>query len=251
MVAAAAVLLPLYMWPTGPSGESTWQPVLDSAAAYPSLQFTVIVNPNSGPGDWPNPDYAAAIAQLNALSNVQTVGYVDTAQVNQPDGPYTIERIGNDISTYASRSANEPNVALQGVFFDDVSNVYSDSVELLLEEAVNQTKASEGFGNTRTTIINPGTRPNFMTPNVDISLTFESTWEQYRSLDSRAWLAGNPYDRDHTAYVVFGAPPGDVASITTQLRANASYIYVTDTLDDPYKSFGSTWETFIAAMAAE
>lgn len=150
MVAAAAVLLPLYIWPKGPSGENTWQPVLDSAAAYPSLQFTVIVNPNSGPGDWPNPDYAAAIAQLNALSNVQTVGYVDTAQVNVPGGPYTIERIGNDIATYAARSRDESNVNLQGIFFDDVDNVYSDSVELLLEEAVNQTKAAEGLGNPRT-----------------------------------------------------------------------------------------------------
>ncbi|KAJ4355480.1 uncharacterized protein N0V89_003496 [Didymosphaeria variabile] len=247
MVAAAAVLLPLYIWPKGPSGENTWQPVLDSATAYPSLQFTVIVNPNSGPGDdWPNADYAAAIAQLNALSNVHTVGYVDTAQVNVPGGPYTIEQIGNDITTYAS----DASVGLSGLFFDDVSNVYSDSVELLLEEAVNQTKAAEGFAEPRTAIINPGTRPNFVTPNVDISLSFESTWEQYQSAESQEWIAGNPYDRDHTAYIVFGAPTDDVASITTQLRANASYVYVTDTAADPYKSFGETWDAFIAAMAA-
>jgi hypothetical protein len=110
MVAAAAILLPLYMWPIGPSGENTWQPVLDSAAAYPSLQFTVIVNPSSGPGEWPNSDYAAAIAQLNALSNVQTIGYVDTAQVNVPGGPYTIEKVVGDIKTYASEPSVGPRV---------------------------------------------------------------------------------------------------------------------------------------------
>ncbi|KAF2439262.1 hypothetical protein P171DRAFT_525774 [Karstenula rhodostoma CBS 690.94] len=247
MVAAAAVLLPLYIWPKAPSGGNAWQPVLNSAAAYPSLQFTVIVNPSSGPGDWPNPDYAEAIAQLNALPNIQTVGYVDTAQVNVPGGPYTIEKIGKDIATYA----NEPSIDLQGIFFDDVNNVYSDSVELLLEQAVNQTKAAEGLGNPRTTIINPGTRPNFVTPNVDISLSFESPWAHYQTPESREWLAGNPYDRDHTAYVVFGAPAGDVASITTELRTNASYLYVTDTVDNPYSSFGSSWDAFIAAMAAE
>jgi hypothetical protein len=153
MVAAAAVLLPLYMWPTGPSGENTWQPVLDSAAAYPSLQFTVIVNPSSGPGVWPNPEYAAAIAQLNALSNVQTVGYVDTAQVNVPGGPYPIETIVGDITTYAS----DPSVGLQGIFFDDVSNVYSDSVELFLEEALNQTKAAGGLADPKTVSDTPHT----------------------------------------------------------------------------------------------
>ena len=89
-----------------------------------------------------------------------------------------------------------------------------------------------------------------MTPNVDICLAFENTWDYYQTSDSRNWLAGNPYDRAHTAYMVYGAPANQVASITAALRTNASYLYVNDNTADPWNSFGASWDTFIAAMAA-
>lgn len=257
--------LPLYMWPFSPSGENTWAPVLTSAISHPSLHFTIIVNPDSGPGDWLNGEYAQAIAQLDALPNVRTVGYVDTAQVNKPDGPHSIERIGADIATYAERAEE---VKLAGVFLDDVSNVWSEEVDVLLEEAVNRTKGTAGFHDARMvrclvvlphtypltrrqTIINPGTRPNFVTPNVDVSMSFEGSWDNYQDPESRDWLAGNPYDREHTAYIIFGAPADEVGCITAEAKTNASYVYVTDVLDDPYKSFGESWEAFVDAMAAE
>jgi hypothetical protein len=67
-----------------------------------------------------------------------------------------------------------------------------------------------------------------------------------------AWLAGNPYDRAHTAYTVYGAPVDQIGAITTALRANASYLYVNDRTSDPWNAFGSTeaWDAFIKAMAA-
>ncbi|KAJ4287153.1 hypothetical protein N0V90_012551 [Kalmusia sp. IMI 367209] len=251
MVATASVLLPLYIYPTSTS----WQPLLDSAAAYPSLQFTVIVNPNSGPGYapwWPNTDYTTYLAKLNALPNIHVVGYTDTAQVNVEGGAYTTDTIEKDIATYAARStdATYPNIGVNGIFFDDVTNVYSDSIGEILEEVANYTKAQSGIEGSKTTIINPGTRPNFVTPNVDVCLAFENTWDYYNTADSLSWLAGNPYDRANTAYMIYAAPESQVASITTQLKANASYLYVTDNTANPWNSFGSTWDTFVAAMAA-
>ncbi|KAF2639083.1 hypothetical protein P280DRAFT_471071 [Massarina eburnea CBS 473.64] len=160
MVAAASVLLPLYIYPNSTS----WQPLLDSAAAYPSLQFVAIINPNSGPGYspwWPNTDYTAGIAKLNAVSNIRTVGYVDTAQVNVPGGPYTAETIEKDIATYADRSTDTtyPNIGVSGIFFDDVTNVYSADSEAVLEEIANYTKAASGIANSKTVSLHNNNNP--------------------------------------------------------------------------------------------
>lgn len=156
MVATSAVLLPLYIYP----GSNSWKPLLDSAVAYPSLQFNVIVNPNSGPGYapwWPNTDYISAIAQLNALSNVNTIGYVDTAQINVEGGPYPISTIQKDIDTYAARStdATYQGIGVKGIFFDDVTNVYTDAAQSLIEDAANHTKHASGIQGSKTVSIVP------------------------------------------------------------------------------------------------
>jgi hypothetical protein len=46
-VCATGVILPLYTWPS----DGAWDPVYDALVAYPEVDFNVIVNPNSGPGN--------------------------------------------------------------------------------------------------------------------------------------------------------------------------------------------------------
>lgn len=57
-----------------------WANVYSNISANPTENFTIVVNPSSGPGStqYPNSDYVAGIAQLNSYSNVQILGYVDT-----------------------------------------------------------------------------------------------------------------------------------------------------------------------------
>src|ERR1700722_5034162 len=73
------ILLPLYVYPD--SGASAWAPVTSAIAAYPSVQWQIIINPDSGPGSPPTPDgnYIPGISELNSYDNVRTLGYVDTA----------------------------------------------------------------------------------------------------------------------------------------------------------------------------
>lgn len=153
MVATASVLLPLYIYPNLTS--KSWQPLIDSATAHQTLHFTVIINPNSGPGYapwWPNTDYTTYLPQLTALSNVDVIGYVDTAQVNVAGGPYSVETIEKDIATYSARGSDtaHPGTGVKGIFFDDVANVYSTSVESTLENVVNYTKSASGIGSPKT-----------------------------------------------------------------------------------------------------
>jgi hypothetical protein len=48
LASSTSILVPLYVWP---EDDSTWEPVFNAISSYPDVQFQVIVNPNSGPGD--------------------------------------------------------------------------------------------------------------------------------------------------------------------------------------------------------
>jgi Spherulation-specific family 4 len=101
---------------------------------HPRQNFTIIVNPNSGPGSSPYPsdDYTSQIQRLNTFSNVQTLGYVHTSYAQRD-----VQSVLKDISTYSgwakgSADANMPGFAVHGIFVDEVPSVYSpEAVEYL------------------------------------------------------------------------------------------------------------------------
>src|SRR2546423_12806063 len=77
------ILLPLYVYPG--SDASAWSAVTAAVAAYPSVQWQIVINPDSGPGStqYPDSNYIAGISELNSYDNVQTLGYVDTSYTNR------------------------------------------------------------------------------------------------------------------------------------------------------------------------
>lgn len=82
MVLATSILLPLYLYPT----KGAWNWVTTAIAAYPSLPFTIIVNPNSGPGvvnAYPESEYIAGMLNLTKYDNVKLLGYVDTQYMSK------------------------------------------------------------------------------------------------------------------------------------------------------------------------
>lgn len=114
---------------------------------YPRLQFTIIINPNSGPGSapwWPNEDYVREIPRLNAFSNVRTVGYVRTAYCRRP-----IQEVFEDIEKYEKWPCESPlnGLFVDGIFFDETPNVYSKEAYDYLREITSRTKNDEdGIG---------------------------------------------------------------------------------------------------------
>lgn len=115
------ILLPLYEYP-GQSA-SAWSNVTAAIAAYPKVQWQVIINPNSGPGTSPNSyptdaNYITGISKLNSYPNVITLGYTDTGFTQTP-----YAQVISNISTYAYwASYTKANISIGGIFFDDVSN---------------------------------------------------------------------------------------------------------------------------------
>jgi len=89
------VLFPLYIYP---QNNNTWRPLYDAVEAHPEPRFVVVVNPANGPGPPPYPDqqYTTQMEQLNAFSNIITVGCVRTAYASKG-----VADVIAEVSTYA------------------------------------------------------------------------------------------------------------------------------------------------------
>ena len=84
---------------------------------YPALSFTVIVNPDSGPGTntLSDPNYARELPKLNSRKNVQTIGYVRTTWATR-----NISDVLQDVSTYSSWAENKTaDYQVHGIFYDE------------------------------------------------------------------------------------------------------------------------------------
>jgi hypothetical protein len=98
------------------------------------------VNPNSGPGVspwWPNEDYVRDIPRLNKFSNVRIVGYVRTTYCQRP-----ISDVFEDIRLYAkwSRDARNAGLRVDGIFFDETPNLYSEEMKTYLDTITQRVK---------------------------------------------------------------------------------------------------------------
>jgi hypothetical protein len=115
--------------------------------ARPTLNFTVIVNPSSGPGSSSVPDeqYYAAVAKLNAYDNVQTVGYVRTGYATR-----NITDVVDDVMVYAGWSSNSSSIAMNGIFFDESPYEYSADAVEYMHTIAEVAKTSEGLKGNRT-----------------------------------------------------------------------------------------------------
>ncbi|ORY16990.1 Spherulation-specific family 4 [Clohesyomyces aquaticus] len=216
----------------------------------PDLEFVVIVNPNSGPGShpwWPNADYVREIPRLNAYANVRTIGYVRTGYCKRP-----IEDVYQDIATYAGWSKNEasPGLWVDGIFFDETTNVYSAKAKAYLDGITEYVKQSEGIRGDKTVIHNPGTAVDarLAAPGPDITTVAEVAHSVFRTPEYQEWLSTSCYERSRTSYIVHGVPAVDMSDFTHELRQRAAYLFVTSLGENYYSSFGSCWPGFVESL---
>lgn len=94
-----------------------------SAKAHPDVDFTVIVNPCSGPcvGSLPDQYYLAEIPKLKDYENIRTLGYVATNYTTK-----ALNSVLAEIETYAAwpRVANNTKLRVDGIFFDETPSTY-------------------------------------------------------------------------------------------------------------------------------
>jgi Spherulation-specific family 4 len=169
------ILLPLYVYPD--SDASAWAPVTSAIAAYPSVQWQIVINPDSGPGSPPYPDinYVAGISELNSYDNVRTLGYVDTAYATR-----ALADVKSDIDVYAGwADYTDANITVDGIFFDDATTGTTDADYTYMCSA---SKYAYDHIPTDTTyvIFNPGTlSPTRYFNYADTIVEFEDTYANY------------------------------------------------------------------------
>jgi hypothetical protein len=114
---------------------------------YPNLNFTIIINPSSGPGNssQPSAQYTHQIQRLNAYPNVRTVGYVRTGYASR-----NLTTVLQEVGIYSGWAALSPTLAMHGIFFDEVPSEYTTSSAEYLATINEAVKNASGLRPDRT-----------------------------------------------------------------------------------------------------
>jgi len=215
---------------------------------YPGLFWTqldqaqpgvglAVMNPGSGPGTAPDPNYLSAVQSAHA-AGIRVVGYVYTSYGSRP-----LSSVEADINAYYSWYPS-----LDGIFLDEAS---TDCANEPYYAALNS--YVKGKSGTSVTILNPGTQTNqCYAPAADILLTFEGSDSQYvNSYSAPSWVAN--YPASHFWHVIYGTSTTSAMSAAVRLSKarHAGYVYVTPaTLPNPYDVLptGRYWSNELAAI---
>ena len=196
-----SIIIPLYTYPGDKA--AAWKPVTDAIKANPFVQFQVIVNPSKGPGadHYPDPSYIAGLRLLNSLPNAKTLGYVDTVYAKRP-----IEKVNADIDKYANwASFKGGNIAVQGIFFDEVSTTASQDVLHYMERASDYTRTHDH--DIPAVVCNPGAVASAkLYAYCDTVIEFEDTFTKYQDTFSYNELPGSSKLRGQSAIITKSTP---------------------------------------------
>ncbi|KAA8622738.1 spherulin 4-like cell surface protein [Pyrenophora tritici-repentis] len=105
------VLIPMYFKPE----LGSWDRLHDAAIRYPETTFTVVINPENGPGStvWPTAEYIDAIESLSKYENIRILGYIDT-----DGGKRDNATIRQEIAVYVGWHNISKSLTLSGIYFD-------------------------------------------------------------------------------------------------------------------------------------
>ena len=235
-----------------------------SVKAHPTVQFTVIVNPNSGPGSGELPDEAflAEVPKLNAYDNVRTVGYVKTGWAEDD-----LNTVLAEIATYAAwaSKANDPLMGVDGIFFDETPSEYDDAKHEWLNTAVQAVKTGEGFGDKTvgmltfrtntyrdsvltTAVLNPGTISGY-TDIADISVEFEKGYDQWKTDGGLTDLQAEGLDPSKVAIIMYSLPESALEEVVKEAEGTAQWFFLTsDDQAQGYLGFSTIFANFVASV---
>ncbi|RMZ88306.1 hypothetical protein DV736_g4461, partial [Chaetothyriales sp. CBS 134916] len=238
----SSVLLPLYIYPS----PGAWDPLHEVLDSHPLLNFTVIINPEDGPGPSTEPsgDYVVALQNLTTYDNVRVLGYVRTHWATR-----NITEVMREVQIYSgwskiNSSASSPSpIAMEGIFFDEAPSLYSTQTFDYLQTINQAVKNATGLAGNRTVVHNPGTPPDarFESLDTDIIVAFEQSSDYYHS--DKANITTLSLDRSRYSFMVHSAPAkdGSLKSLVASMSQRAQYLFATKLTSDYYESFSKDW----------
>lgn len=206
---------------------SAWNNFADYAQrGQDGLGSIAVMNPASGPGTAVNSDWTAVSNHARVCGH-RVLAYVDTNYAARPAAD-----VEADIDKYYSW------YAVDGVFFDRMSNNSADATYYRARYSYAKTKAA-------TVLVagNPGagasTDWQVRTPkSADLLVIHENTAAAFLTWTAPAWTAS--YPAATFAHLVHGCSAADLPAVIARSRAQrAGYRYVTDdVLPNPWDTLG-------------
>jgi len=262
MVHFMNVLFPLYVYPTGcattPNTTAcAWFPLYQQAQAFPNMQFTVVVNPNSGPGSTACPDtnYIGGIAFMNKYKNIKKIGYVDSAEAGRAASAYQ-----KDLKTYAGWNTTtcKSDIHLDGIFIDDVNNANTTTNQAYyktLSGAVNSTMpAGKNF-----LMLNPGAPMALPFFNyADSIITYEGYYTGIDQKDtifnSSTTYKNTPRQKQAVIVHDFNGTAAQQQQLSDRMGETEAmgWFFLTNKTQatNPYGSFPGMWQQMVTAVNA-
>ena len=248
------ILLPLYIYPAG----NAWQKLYKQAAAYPNLDFTVVIDPADGPGSGACPDtnWITAIDTLNTLPNARLLAYVHTLQATRP-----LNDVYADIDKYASwktkcktgsQQGKTYDLHLDGVFFDESPAVCDSSTCPYMRKATARVTSKLGAGSDYK-VFNAGVHSNVVIDAALYSLADTIiVFEDYYSAYSQDKVTAIPSAvRGKSAFIIhdFNGSTKDQAKVVDQL-VGGGILGVHMTTESDYDVWDKKWTSFTKYMNA-
>ena len=222
--AQTGVIIPLYAYPN-----SSWGAVVQAKAAHPNVPFVVVINPNSGPGSWWDPNYASGIQRMQS-AGIVVIGYVYTSYASRP-----LSSAVADISAYKAL------YHVNGIFLDEMSNVAGqEGYYSYLNGYARSLGLTLTVGNAGT-----DTLPSYI-GTVDTIIINENS-----GLPSISSLAGwhASYGKQNFASISYGVAM--TPSFVKSASAYLGYMYLTDVgMPNPYGSLPSYFSGLVASFDA-
>ncbi|PYH89196.1 hypothetical protein BO71DRAFT_390124 [Aspergillus ellipticus CBS 707.79] len=224
---SARVIIPFYVYPSA----GAWTPMEELVSEFPDVEFTIIINPDSGPGSSSLPDasFLSAVPALTSHSNVLAIGYVPTQK-----GTRAIADVEKDVKTYAgwpSASGNS-SFAVHGIFFDEAPNAYSADLVSYYQQLATLVKDSTGLGPENYVVTNPGTVPDAAYLDIpDSTVVFESPYDSFLSaISAGTFNSISTTNHSSLASMVYSVPDSvDLPTLITQVGNISEQIFLGNT----------------------
>ncbi|KAF1952798.1 hypothetical protein CC80DRAFT_478866 [Byssothecium circinans] len=253
-----SILLPLYVYPTG----GAWDPLYTAAKVHPDVEFTVIVNPCSGPcnGSLPDKYYLNELPKLRTYDNIRTLGYVATNYTTK-----SLNKVLSEIDTYASWPyiTNNTKIKVDGIFFDETPSTYDADKYKYLKTASQAVKNGKRFKD-RFVVHNPGLIPNTLLTSStvlqnsylnlsDITVVFEETFSNFLNRTTFDALQSHRIKRSKLAVILHSLP--DLSKrvldfVVEQVEEAADWLFLTDVgvKDEYYHGFSTMFGDLVKSV---
>jgi hypothetical protein len=107
------------------------------------VDFTIILNPDDGPGKnaLPSSEWSRGVEKLKSSRNVQLLGYVKIGY-----GKRSISTVTGQINKYAGWASKKRSIAVDGIFIDEAPYNWNETTSKYLGDVKRAVKDSSGLG---------------------------------------------------------------------------------------------------------